>query len=249
LSENQRGDPHEVVPSERLCSPEREFGLSQRSPRAEERTESANDPDPSNRPGSGSSEWQRPVEPDQKPNVVQPKASEKSRSKDRSPSGKKRTRSRSPRKDRGRKSSKKGKRSKSPYRSYRRKSRSRSARRKSRSRSARKKSRSRSARRKSRSRSARRKSRSRSARRKSRSRSARRKSRSGSRSARRKSRSGSRSARRKSRSGSRSKCKMIADSTGELPVALPHVSDEEDDGKLFGGAAIREQKVINFNIS
>ncbi|XP_027866791.1 protein SON isoform X1 [Xiphophorus couchianus] len=45
------------------------------------------------------------------------------------------------------------------------------------------------------------------------------------------------------------KCKMIADSTGELPVALPHVSDEEDDGKLFGGSTIREQKVINFNIN
>lgn len=42
---------------------------------------------------------------------------------------------------------------------------------------------------------------------------------------------------------------MIADSSGELPVALPHVSDEEDDGKLFGGSTIREQKVINFNIN
>ncbi|XP_017281874.1 protein SON [Kryptolebias marmoratus] len=46
------------------------------------------------------------------------------------------------------------------------------------------------------------------------------------------------------------KCKMIVDSTGELPVALPHVSDEEDDGKVFGGAAaIREQKFISFNIN
>ncbi|KAK5617285.1 hypothetical protein CRENBAI_008587 [Crenichthys baileyi] len=45
------------------------------------------------------------------------------------------------------------------------------------------------------------------------------------------------------------KCKMIADSTGELPSALPHVSDEEDDGKLFGGSTIREQKAINFNIN
>ncbi|XP_069031352.1 protein SON isoform X2 [Embiotoca jacksoni] len=44
------------------------------------------------------------------------------------------------------------------------------------------------------------------------------------------------------------KCKMIVDSTGELPVALPHVSDEEDDGKPFGGSALREQKVISFNI-
>uniref|UniRef100_A0A3Q2PVN2 Protein SON n=1 Tax=Fundulus heteroclitus TaxID=8078 RepID=A0A3Q2PVN2_FUNHE len=45
------------------------------------------------------------------------------------------------------------------------------------------------------------------------------------------------------------KCKMIADSSGELPVALPHVSDDEDDGALFGGSSIREQKVINFNIN
>ncbi|XP_028254359.1 protein SON isoform X2 [Parambassis ranga] len=47
------------------------------------------------------------------------------------------------------------------------------------------------------------------------------------------------------------KCKMIVDSTGELPVAAPHVSDEEDEGKPFGGsaAAIREQKVISFNIN
>ncbi|XP_041835122.1 protein SON isoform X2 [Melanotaenia boesemani] len=45
------------------------------------------------------------------------------------------------------------------------------------------------------------------------------------------------------------KCKMIVDSAGELPVAAPHVSDEEDDDRPFGGAAIREQKVINFNIN
>lgn len=45
------------------------------------------------------------------------------------------------------------------------------------------------------------------------------------------------------------KCKMIADSTGDLPVAVPHVSDEEDDGKPFGGSALREQKVISFSIN
>ncbi|KAG8004755.1 Protein SON, partial [Nibea albiflora] len=45
------------------------------------------------------------------------------------------------------------------------------------------------------------------------------------------------------------KCKMIVDSKGELPVAVPHVSDEEDDGKPFGGSALREQKVISFSIN
>ncbi|XP_026157820.1 protein SON isoform X2 [Mastacembelus armatus] len=45
------------------------------------------------------------------------------------------------------------------------------------------------------------------------------------------------------------KCKMIADSKGELPVAAPHVSDDEDDGKPFGGSAFREQRAISFNIN
>nr|XP_020444185.1 protein SON-like isoform X1 [Monopterus albus] len=45
------------------------------------------------------------------------------------------------------------------------------------------------------------------------------------------------------------KCKMIVDSKGELPVAVPHVSDEEDDGKPFGGSAFQEQKAISFNIN
>ncbi|XP_059183985.1 protein SON [Centropristis striata] len=45
------------------------------------------------------------------------------------------------------------------------------------------------------------------------------------------------------------KCKMIVDSKGELPVALPHVSDEEDDEKPFGGSALREQKAISFSIN
>ncbi|XP_029353092.1 protein SON isoform X2 [Echeneis naucrates] len=45
------------------------------------------------------------------------------------------------------------------------------------------------------------------------------------------------------------KCKMIVDSKGELPMAVPHVSDEEDDGKPFGGSALREQKAISFSIN
>ncbi|XP_040888004.1 protein SON [Toxotes jaculatrix] len=45
------------------------------------------------------------------------------------------------------------------------------------------------------------------------------------------------------------KCKMIVDSKGELPVAVPHISDEEDDGKPFGGSALREQKAISFSIN
>ncbi|XP_068165421.1 protein SON isoform X2 [Antennarius striatus] len=45
------------------------------------------------------------------------------------------------------------------------------------------------------------------------------------------------------------KCKMIVDSKGELPVAMPHVSDEEDDEKPFGGSALREQKAISFSIN
>ncbi|XP_057686640.1 protein SON [Corythoichthys intestinalis] len=46
------------------------------------------------------------------------------------------------------------------------------------------------------------------------------------------------------------KCKMIVDSKGELPVALPHVeNEEEDDGKLFGGSILRENKAISFNIN
>ncbi|XP_033836656.1 protein SON [Periophthalmus magnuspinnatus] len=45
------------------------------------------------------------------------------------------------------------------------------------------------------------------------------------------------------------KCKMIVDSKGELPVAAPHVSDEEDEGKLFGAGAVKEQKAIRFSIN
>ncbi|CAI5637771.1 unnamed protein product [Oreochromis niloticus] len=45
------------------------------------------------------------------------------------------------------------------------------------------------------------------------------------------------------------KCKMIADSTEELPVAVPHVSDEEDDEKPFGGSALREPKAISFSVN
>ncbi|RVE75028.1 hypothetical protein OJAV_G00012680 [Oryzias javanicus] len=42
------------------------------------------------------------------------------------------------------------------------------------------------------------------------------------------------------------KCRMIVDSSGELPVAAPHVSDDEDDSKPL--AAI-QQKVISININ
>lgn len=42
---------------------------------------------------------------------------------------------------------------------------------------------------------------------------------------------------------------MIVDSKGELPVALPHVSDDEDSGIPFGGSALREQKAISFSIN
>ncbi|XP_061692113.1 protein SON isoform X2 [Syngnathoides biaculeatus] len=45
------------------------------------------------------------------------------------------------------------------------------------------------------------------------------------------------------------KCKMIAESKEELPVAVPHVPVEEDDGKPFGGLVLREHKAISFNIS
>lgn len=42
---------------------------------------------------------------------------------------------------------------------------------------------------------------------------------------------------------------MIVESKGELPVALPHVSDDEDSGIPFGGSALREQKAISFSIN
>ncbi|XP_054641978.1 protein SON isoform X2 [Dunckerocampus dactyliophorus] len=45
------------------------------------------------------------------------------------------------------------------------------------------------------------------------------------------------------------KCKMIVDSKGELPVAVPHVSVEDDDGKPCGGLLLREHKAISFNIN
>ncbi|XP_061759624.1 protein SON isoform X2 [Nerophis ophidion] len=45
------------------------------------------------------------------------------------------------------------------------------------------------------------------------------------------------------------KCKMIVDSKGELPDALPHVLVEEDDGKPCGGLLLREHKAISFNIN
>lgn len=45
------------------------------------------------------------------------------------------------------------------------------------------------------------------------------------------------------------KCKKIVESKGELAVAQPHMSDEEDEGKPFGGAALREIKGISFSIN
>lgn len=42
---------------------------------------------------------------------------------------------------------------------------------------------------------------------------------------------------------------MIVDSKGELPVVLPHVSDDDDNGNPFGGSALREQKAISFSIN
>ncbi|XP_062303725.1 protein SON isoform X1 [Osmerus eperlanus] len=45
------------------------------------------------------------------------------------------------------------------------------------------------------------------------------------------------------------KCKKIVESKGELAVAQPHHSDEEEEGKPFGGAALREVKGISFSIN
>lgn len=41
---------------------------------------------------------------------------------------------------------------------------------------------------------------------------------------------------------------MIVDSKGELPVALPLVPVDEEDGKPFGGLFLREHKAISFNV-
>lgn len=45
------------------------------------------------------------------------------------------------------------------------------------------------------------------------------------------------------------KCKMIAESKEEMAVAQPHMSDDEDDEKSFGGGVFRESKGISFNLS
>lgn len=42
---------------------------------------------------------------------------------------------------------------------------------------------------------------------------------------------------------------MIVNSKGELPVAVPHVSDEEDNWKPFSGSALRDEKAICFSIN
>uniref|UniRef100_A0A3B3RHW9 Protein SON-like n=1 Tax=Paramormyrops kingsleyae TaxID=1676925 RepID=A0A3B3RHW9_9TELE len=45
------------------------------------------------------------------------------------------------------------------------------------------------------------------------------------------------------------KCKMIAESKEEMAVAQPHMSDDEDDEKSFGGGVFRESKGISFSLS
>ncbi|XP_018603200.1 protein SON isoform X2 [Scleropages formosus] len=45
------------------------------------------------------------------------------------------------------------------------------------------------------------------------------------------------------------KCKMIAESKEEMAVAQPHVSDDEEEEKPFGGGALRENKGISFSLS
>ncbi|KAM9455170.1 uncharacterized protein sonb isoform 2-T2 [Clarias gariepinus] len=45
------------------------------------------------------------------------------------------------------------------------------------------------------------------------------------------------------------KCKKIAESKEEMAIAKPHVSDDEDDDRPFGGAALKENKGITFSLS
>ncbi|KAJ8253232.1 hypothetical protein GJAV_G00210550 [Gymnothorax javanicus] len=44
------------------------------------------------------------------------------------------------------------------------------------------------------------------------------------------------------------KCKKIAESTEEMAIAKPHVSDDEDDEKPFAGAGLKENKGITFSL-
>ncbi|XP_030635555.1 protein SON isoform X1 [Chanos chanos] len=45
------------------------------------------------------------------------------------------------------------------------------------------------------------------------------------------------------------KCKKIAESKEEMAVAKPHVSDDEDEEKPFGGVALKENKGITFSLN
>ncbi|KAI4885653.1 hypothetical protein NFI96_027542 [Prochilodus magdalenae] len=45
------------------------------------------------------------------------------------------------------------------------------------------------------------------------------------------------------------KCKKIAESKEEMAIAKPHVSDDEEDEKPFGGVALKENKGITFSLS
>ncbi|TSK17822.1 Protein SON [Bagarius yarrelli] len=45
------------------------------------------------------------------------------------------------------------------------------------------------------------------------------------------------------------KCKKIAESKEEMAVAKPHVSDDEEDDRPFGGNALKENKGITFSLS
>lgn len=42
---------------------------------------------------------------------------------------------------------------------------------------------------------------------------------------------------------------MIAESKEEMAIAKPHVSDDEDDERPFGGVALKESKGITFSLS
>lgn len=45
------------------------------------------------------------------------------------------------------------------------------------------------------------------------------------------------------------KCKKIAESKEEMAIAKPHVSDDEEDDRPFGGVALKENKGITFSLS
>ncbi|XP_026787429.1 protein SON isoform X2 [Pangasianodon hypophthalmus] len=45
------------------------------------------------------------------------------------------------------------------------------------------------------------------------------------------------------------KCKKIAESKEEMAIAKPHVSDDEEDDRPFGGVALKENKGITFSLT